>query len=358
MVNFVNWKDILENRNRLFWLAHTAGWFGFAFVHYLGSLQHDLRDIFVVIIFLNAYAGWLFTVPLRYIYRKAWNFPPIKIALVVILSSYFTGVLWQIVKNINYWEIYKHGYQPDSWFMYTQSTLGSFYIILSWSGLYFGSKYYQMLQVEKQNVLKANTVAHQAQLKMLRYQLNPHFLFNTLNAISTLILVEENKTANTMVTKLSEFLRYSLDKDPMKKVTLQSEIQALQLYLAIEQVRFEDRLHLDFNISDECQQALVPSMILQPLAENAIKHAIAVQEQGGCITITVSRFADDLLIEVADNGPGADIVEGNLHRENGVGLANTRERLHALYREKFSLVVSHNQPSGVKVNLRMPFQIS
>jgi sensor histidine kinase YesM len=357
MVIFVNWKELLENRSRLFWLVHTAGWFGFAFVHYLGSLQHDSRDIFVVIIFLNAYAGWLFTVPLRYIYRKAWNFPPVQIALVVILSSYFTGVLWQIVKNINYWEIYKHGYEPESWFMYTQNSLGSFYIILSWSGLYFGSKYYQMLQIEKQNVLKANTVAHQAQLKMLRYQLNPHFLFNTLNAISTLILIEENKTANTMVTKLSEFLRYSLDKDPMKKVTLESEIQALQLYLAIEQVRFEDRLQLDFQINDNCQQALVPSMILQPLAENAIKHAIAVQEQGGSITIAVNRFADDLLIEIADNGPGADIVDGNLHRESGVGLVNTRERLQALYHEKFSLVVSNNQPSGVKVNLRMPFQL-
>lgn len=357
MVNYVNWKELLENRNRLFWFAHTTGWFGFAFVHYLGSLQHDLRDIFVVIIFLNAYAGWLFTVPLRYIYRKAWNFPPIKIALVVVLSSYFTGVIWQIIKNINYWEIYKHGYQPDSWFMYTQSSLGSFYIILSWSGLYFGSKYYQMLQIEKQNVLKANAVAHQAQLKMLRYQLNPHFLFNTLNAISTLILVEENKTANSMVTKLSEFLRYSLDKDPMKKVTLQSEIQALQLYLAIEQVRFEDRLQLDFQINDDCQEALVPSMIFQPLAENAIKHAIAVQEQGGCIQIVVRRFADDLLIEISDNGPGADIVAGNLHRESGVGLVNTRERLQALYNEKYSLVVSHNQPSGVKVNLRLPFQV-
>ncbi|PKG81763.1 sensor histidine kinase [Colwellia sp. 75C3] len=358
MVIFVNWKELLENRNRLFWLAHTVGWFGFAFVHYLGSLQHDLRDIFVIIIFLNAYAGWLFTVPLRYIYRKAWNFPPIKIALVVILSSYFTGVLWQIVKNINHWEIYKHGYEPKFWYMYTQNTLGSFYIILSWSGLYFGSKYYQMLQVAKQNVLKANAVAHQAQLKMLRYQLNPHFLFNTLNAISTLILIEENKTANSMVTKLSEFLRYSLDKDPMKKVTLESEIQALQLYLAIEKVRFEDRLHLEFQINDNCQQALVPSMILQPLAENSIKHAIAVQEQGGRITISVNRFADDLLIEVADNGPGADIVNGNLHRESGVGLVNTRERLQALYNEKFSLVVSHNQPSGVKVNIRMPFQLS
>ncbi|NQZ28068.1 MAG: histidine kinase [Colwellia sp.] len=358
MVTFVNWKELLENRNRLFWLAHTAGWFGFAFVHYLGSLQHDLRDIFVIIIFLNAYAGWLFTVPLRYIYRKAWNFPPIKIALVVILSSYFTGVLWQIVKNINYWEIYKHGYEPEFWYMYTRSTLGSFYIILSWSGLYFGSKYYQMLQIEKQNVLKANAVAHQAQLKMLRYQLNPHFLFNTLNAISTLILVEENKIANSMVTKLSEFLRYSLDKDPLKKVSLQTEIQALQLYLAIEQVRFEDRLQLDFKINDDCQAALVPSMILQPLAENAIKHAIAVQEQGGKITISVQRFADDLLISVADNGPGADIINGNLHRESGVGLVNTRERLQALYHEKFSLVVSHNQPSGVKVNLRMPFELS
>ena len=358
MVICVNWKELLENRSRLFWLAHTAGWFGFAFVHYLGSLQHDLRDIFVVIIFLNAYAGWLFTVPLRYIYRKAWNFPPVKIALVVILSSYFTGVLWQIVKNINYWEIYKHGYEPKFWYMYTQSTLGSFYIILSWSGLYFGSKYYQMLQIEKQNVLKANAVAHQAQLKMLRYQLNPHFLFNTLNAISTLILVEDNKTANSMVTKLSEFLRYSLDKDPMKKVTLQTEIEALQLYLAIEKVRFEDRLQLDFQIDDDCQAALVPSMILQPLAENAIKHAIAVQEQGGSLTITVRRFADDLLIEVADDGPGADIVDGNLHRESGVGLVNTRERLQALYHEKFSLVVSHNQPSGVKVNLRMPFELS
>ena len=354
----MNWKELLENRNRLFWLAHTAGWFGFAFVHYLGSLQHDLRDIFVIIIFLNAYAGWLFTVPLRYIYRKAWNFPPIKIALVVILSSYFTGVLWQIVKNINYWEIYKHGYEPEFWYMYTRSTLGSFYIILSWSGLYFGSKYYQMLQIEKQNVLKANAVAHQAQLKMLRYQLNPHFLFNTLNAISTLILVEENKIANSMVTKLSEFLRYSLDKDPLKKVSLQTEIQALQLYLAIEQVRFEDRLQLDFKINDDCQAALVPSMILQPLAENAIKHAIAVQEQGGKITISVQRFADDLLISVADNGPGADIINGNLHRESGVGLVNTRERLQALYHEKFSLVVSHNQPSGVKVNLRMPFELS
>ncbi len=353
----MNWKELIENRNRFFWVLHSAGWLGFALVHYLGSLLHDLRDIFVVIIFLNAYAGWLFTIPLRYIYRRAWNLSPAKIALVVIISSYVTSVLWQVVKNVNYWEIYKHGYKPESWIYYAQNSHWSFYIVLSWSGLYFGIKYYQMLQKAKQNVLHANTVAHQAQLKMLRYQLNPHFLFNTLNAISTLILVGENKTANAMVTRLSEFLRYSLDKDPMKKVTLTSEIQALQYYLDIEKVRFEERLQVNYTISEDCKNALVPSMILQPLAENAIKYAIAVQEQGGSINIKVNRFANDLLIEIADTGPIIEVKSQDFFRENGVGLVNTRERLEALYDNNFSLVVAHNKPTGVKVNIRIPYEL-
>ncbi|MEW6982974.1 sensor histidine kinase [Colwelliaceae bacterium 6471] len=353
----MNWKELIENRNRFFWLLHTAGWMGFALVHYLGSLLHEVRDIFTVIIVLNAYAGWMLTVPLRYVYRHVWSLSIGKMIAVVMLSSYLTGVLWQIVKNVNYWQIYKHGEQPEFLLYYTKGSVWAFYIIMSWSALYFGIKYYQMLQKEKQNVLRANTVAHQAQLKMLRYQLNPHFLFNTLNAISTLILIKENKIANNMVTKLSEFLRYSLDKDPMKRVTLASEMQALQLYLDIEKVRFEERLQVDFNISDDCQLALVPSMILQPIAENAIKYAIAVQEQGGTIAVSVNKFGNDLLIEVADNGPGAEIKNGNLFRENGVGLANSRERLQALYGENYSLVVANNTPTGVKVNIRIPYEL-
>jgi len=352
----VNWTKLIENRNRLFWLVHSAGWLAFALVHYLGSLLHDLRDIFVVIILLNAYAGWLLSVPLRYLYRRIWNSSPTKIALTVIGTSYFIGVLWQVIQNINYWEIYKHGYRPEFILYYTKNSMFAFSIMLGWSVLYFGSKYYQMLQVEKQNVLKANTVAHQAQLKMLRYQLNPHFLFNTLNAISTLILVKDNNTANGMVTKLSDFLRYSLEKDPMKKVTLESELQALKLYLDIEKVRFEERLQVQFNIAEDCQQALVPSMILQPLAENSIKHAIAKQERGGTITVNVNKFGRDLLLDISDDGPGAEILNGNLSRENGVGLVNTRERLQALYENEFSLVVSNNVPNGVKVNIRMPYE--
>lgn len=353
----MNWKELIENRNRLFWLVHTAGWFGFALVHFLGSLLHDLRDIFVVIIFLNAYAGWLLSIPLRYLYKRIWNYNPVKIVIIVIAASYVIGVLWQVIQNINHWEIYKHGFRPDFLLYYTKNSIFSFSIMLSWSGLYFGTKYYQMLQKEKQSVLQANTVAHQAQLKMLRYQLNPHFLFNTLNAISTLVLVKENQTANAMVTKLSEFLRYSLDKDPMKRVTLDNEIHALKLYLDIEKVRFEERLQVVFNIAEDCKKAKVPSMIFQPLAENSIKYAIAVQEAGGTITVSVNRFGNDLLLELADNGPGAEIKDGNLFRENGVGLANSRERLQALYGNNFSLVVSKNDPNGVKVNIRMPYEV-
>ncbi|NMP15281.1 histidine kinase [Thalassotalea sp. Y01] len=352
----MNWQEFLENRNRFFWFLHIGGWVGFAFVHYLGSLLHDLRDLFTWVTLLSAYAGAIFSYPLRYVYRRAWNMTPLKIALVVIVSSYVSGLLWQVVKNISYWEIYKHGWRPDFWLYYTQSSLWSFYIMLSWSGLYFVIKYYQMLQTEKQKVLSANNMANQAQLKMLRYQLNPHFLFNTLNAISTLVLIDENKNANAMVTKLSDFLRYSLDMDPMKKVTLAQEIKALQLYLDIEKVRFEDRLRIEFEIQKNCQNALVPSLLFQPLVENAIKYAIAVKENGGTISLKVSRFANDLLLELSDDGPGAKIVKGELARENGVGLANTRERLATLYDKNYSMVISDNVPSGVKINIRIPFQ--
>ncbi|MFQ3236587.1 MAG: two-component system LytT family sensor kinase, partial [Paraglaciecola sp.] len=188
------------------------------------------------------------------------------------------------------------------------------------------------------------------------YQLNPHFLFNTLNAISTLILMKDNKTADAMVSRLSDFLRYSLDKDPIKKVPLRQEIEALELYLEIEKVRFEDRLTVIWDIQQNSAQALVPSLILQPLIENSIKYAISKLEEGGCIAISAKVFGRDLMLEVADNGPGAHIVNGQLYRVNGVGVENIQDRLRSLYNNDFSFNVSANQPSGIKVSIRIPFE--
>ncbi|WP_416305105.1 sensor histidine kinase [Neptunicella sp. SCSIO 80796] len=345
-----------EDKERFFWILHSGGWAGFVLVYYLGSFLHDMRSVFILVILLNGLAGWLLTIPLRYLYQQVWDWQPVKLVVTALVSSYVVALVWTVIKNIHYWEIYKFGYVPEDWIYYFTNSLASFYIIFSWSGLYFGIKYYQMLQNEKSNVLQASSMAHQAHLKMLRYQLNPHFLFNTLNAISTLILVKENKTANQMVSRLSDFLRYSLDKDPIKKVTLKQEIQVESLYLEIEKVRFDERLSVSWNIASDVENALVPSMILQPLIENSIKYAIANSEQGGSISISARAFGKDVLIEVADDGPGVDFNQSQLYRSNGVGLPNIKERLSSLYGNNYSFDIANNQPTGVKVSIRLPYQ--
>ncbi|GAB59149.1 sensor histidine kinase [Rheinheimera nanhaiensis] len=348
----------LEDRSRQFWILHSLGWFGFAIVNYLNSLVLETRDAYLIVVALDSYLGWLITIPLRYTYQRIWHWSPWKLALTVLLMAFVLAAIWTAVRNFNYWEIYRHGARPDDWLKYIRDTPFAFYVMLSWSGLYFGIKYYQTLQLEKQKSLTATNKAHEAQLKMLRYQLNPHFLFNTLNAISTLVLINEADTANKMVTRLSDFLRYSLYKDPINKVPLEQEVYAARLYLEIEKVRFSERLSVAFDLEPGTEKALVPSLILQPLIENAIKYAVASQVDGGEIAITAKRFGHDLLLEVADNGPGMSISDGlPKSSDSGVGLVNTKERLSALYDNNFALVLTHNQPRGLKVNIRIPLQL-
>ncbi|MAD74382.1 MAG: sensor histidine kinase [Rheinheimera sp.] len=349
---------VFEDRNRQFWILHSLGWLGFAIVNYLGSLVQETRDAYLIVVALDAYVGWLITIPLRYLYQRIWFWQPWRMILLVLVVALLIAAIWTIVRNFNYWEIYRHGYRPDDWLQFIKDTPVAFYVMLSWSGLYFGIKYYQTLQLEKQKSLTATNKAHEAQLKMLRYQLNPHFLFNTLNAISTLVLINETDTANKMVTRLSDFLRYSLYKDPINRVPLEQELYAAKLYLEIEKVRFSERLTISFDIEQGTERALVPSLILQPLIENAIKYAVASQVSGGSIAITAKKFGHDLLLEVSDNGPGMPISDGiPRNSASGVGLVNTKERLAALYDNDFALVLTHNEPKGLKVNIRIPLQL-
>jgi LytS/YehU family sensor histidine kinase len=202
-------------------------------------------------------------------------------------------------------------------------------------------------------------MAHQAQLKMLRYQLNPHFLFNTLNAISTLILDRDTPTANRMVQGLSAFLRHSLDNDPMQRVSLQQELEAIQLYLDIEKLRFDARLRLHIDVPEDCRQALLPSLLLQPLIENAIKHAVARRVEGGQIEIHARRSGALLELAVLDDGPGcgeggpAPAGEGH-----GVGLANTRDRLQVLYGERQQFRAGDRAGGGFEVHMQLPFELA
>ena len=242
------------------------------------------------------------------------------------------------------------------WQGYAEAVMSRYFVVIAWALLYMALGYAQIVrQAERRAAIFAQE-AQTAQLRALRYQVNPHFLFNTLNAISTLILEQQTELANRMVTRLSSFLRYSLDNDPMQKITLDQELAALKLYLDIEKVRFEERLSLELDIGDEASKALIPSLLLQPLVENAIKYGIARSVDGGHLRIAAKVFAGDLLLELSDDGPGVELVDGLIPNANGVGLRNTQERLVELYGNQHSFRLSETSPHGLTVNIRITLE--
>jgi two-component sensor histidine kinase len=346
---------VFKDRGRLFWFLNVAGWAGYTVAAWLGALAHEKPESYIAVIVVGAIVGFLVTIPLRYFYRSLWSRSFLVMSAWALAVCYVIALGWQWLRNVLYYDWVKNNWQPEHLMDYVGGVMGSFYIMLCWSGLYFGIKYYQQLQEQTQQTLKAVAAAHQAQLKMLRYQLNPHFLFNTLNAISTLILDGANKTANDAVTRLSDFLRYTLDNDPMSRVTLGSELAALDLYLEIEKVRFGDRLIIEKDIDERARRALVPSLILQPLIENAIKYAITPSEDGGTLRISARVQHGTLAIQLSDTGPGLGNGD-NGQKSSGVGLKNTRERLQQLYGEEQAFTLAPNEPSGLTITINIPFE--
>jgi len=358
-------KAFSQNKRRFFWLLQTSGWLAYAFLNYFQGRSFGATADYLNTSLLYALAGFALTLGLRYVYRSIWDFRPALLFFLAIVAMVTVSALFDASKTWIYFQ-FEFAYQystedlkPQSWLDYIATFPLSFYLILAWSGLYFGMKYYRLLQIQNEAVLKATNAAHQSQLKMLRYQLNPHFLFNTLNAISTLVLDGDTTTANQMVTQLSAFLRYSLDRDPVQKISLKKEMDALNLYLTIEKIRFDDRLTLSFDVSPEAGAALVPSLILQPLIENSIKYAIAASEDGGTIAIKAEREGDLLCMEVSDDGPGVPDLDNLAPSDGGgVGLVNTRERLLVLYGARQQFQVSNLQPKGLAVKICIPFERS
>lgn len=351
----MNIDQLFRDRSRLFWILNIAGWTGYALAAWLGALAHEKPEAYFAVIVVSAISGFLATLPLRLLYRSLWAKSVVVLGSAALLSCYVIAFGWQWLRNVLYYDWVKNNWQPEHLMDYVGGVMGSFYIMLCWSGLYFGIKYYQQLQEQTEQTLKAVAATHQAQLKMLRYQLNPHFLFNTLNAISTLILDGANDTANQAVSRLSDFLRYTLDNDPMSRVTLGSELDALDLYLEIEKVRFGDRLIIEKDIDDRAEKALVPSLILQPLIENAIKYAITPSEEGGTLRITARVQQGTLAVQLSDTGPG--LGNGNNgQKSSGVGLKNTRERLQQLYGDEQAFTLAPNEPTGLTVTINLPFE--
>jgi two-component system LytT family sensor kinase len=195
-----------------------------------------------------------------------------------------------------------------------------------------------------------------AQLQALRMQINPHFLFNTLNSIAALVYVNP-RAADEMLGDLSQLLRRSLDSIEDQEIPLSQELEFIGAYLSIEQKRFGERLRLEQSVPDELMKALVPALILQPLVENAIRHGIEPQRNPGLISIEAKQQNNHLHLIVRDNGKGFPPAHSHNSGRHGIGLANTKARLQALYGQNQNFSVAKAEPQGCQIEIQLPFHL-
>lgn len=353
---------IVSNTTYQFWFLQLMYWFGLSVISFISLTlwyaEADWQQTAHTI--LQSIEGLAISMALHYIFRASWNKSlPFRITIHLI-SILVAATLWTAIRMLTFLALI---FSEELWQDFGGWYFSSIVVFLAWSALYYGFNYYKLLQKEHENALHAQTMAKEAQLKMLRYQLNPHFLFNTLNAVSALIKLDESKKAKSMLQKLSNFLRLVLDIDPVKPITLAQEVSILSMYLNIEKVRFSERLKISFELSEQAKSALIPSFILQPLIENSIKYAIEPYEKGGHINIIgeVKQINnnDFLKIVIVDEGPGMQSQEeSDLSDNRGVGLRNTVERLEMAYPGNHEFKTCNAEPTGLRIKMIIPYQTS
>jgi len=369
-------KGFFADKNRAFWTLQIAGWTGYFLLRSLGGLANRMGISFILPTILVTVTGFSITLLMAWAYRAIIRMKPIWVWTLSVLILVIAAILFSAIEVWAHATFYEPGWRPQG-IEFFGAILLTLAILSAWSGLYYGINYYLMLDEQAERFERMAAQASSAQLEMLRYQINPHFLFNTLNSVSTLVLLSETEKANTMLSRLSSFLRYSLVGERQGQATVAQEIQALQLYLEIERTRFEDRLRTRFDIAPEVLNARIPSLVLQPLVENAVKYAVTPLEEGADIWVTARRLGDRLELSVADTGPGIGDTRpspGSTGPDNAVptgtnvGLANIRERLQQAYGDdhRFEILPNAGSPlvqtgaakgPGVLAVIEIPLQL-
>ena len=349
-------QPFFDDKNRAFWILQSAGWGGYFFLRSLSGLANNFGFNLVIHIALLTATGYSLTLLMAAMFRRLIKMRPVitwvtSIILVLIASAAFSAIeTWSHATFV------KPGITPEG-LQFFGSIILTVSLLVAWSALYYGINYYLLLEEQSDRLLRLENQASAAQLAMLRYQLNPHFLFNTLNSISTLVLLKQTERANAMLSRLSSFLRYTLVNEPMGSVTVAQEVETLKLYLDIEKMRFEDRLRPRFEIDENVSKARLPSLLLQPLVENAIKYAVTPQEEGADIEVSARRLGERVVITVRDSGPGSEDHWVKAQESTGVGLANIRDRLAQAYGPDHRFETDTNRSGGFSVTIEIPFQI-
>lgn len=293
-------------------------------------------------------------------FRRLQRSPPMLRWPLLGLACVGVGVILSVADVALFaWLAVAHFPEWKSWAGFDLPHLASAWILYTWT---FGLNLalFAMISANEEarrqavRAVEAEAAVRGAQLALLRLQLNPHFLFNTLNTISGLMLEGDVKTADHMVTRLSEFLRASLDIDPNALTLLGDEFNSIDAYLQIEAVRFGDRIEVCYDCPDALRAAKVPSFILQPVIENAIKHAVAPALRQVRLAIAARETDGDLVLTVIDNGEGPGRPT---NRGGGVGLRNIRARLAGAYGDRGRLMTEH-LPTGYRAELRFPVHLA
>lgn len=330
----------------LFWVLQSSGWFLYGVIYYLIYYSYKDLDLANTIGFTVTYmVAFLLTIIMRKIYQRLdyQHRSILNVSVIVILTSIIFAVIWVYLDRFVSYPIYGiEKFQKALDKITMRNNISQIYwnsfILFTWSALYFLINFWRQWNEQLARTEKAELLAHSAQLQMLRYQLNPHFLFNSLNSIRALILEDQAK-ARDMVTELAELLRYSLVSKNNGDVPFSEEITAIKHYFAIEQKRYEENLQVSFEIDPLAEEYPIPSFLVHPLVENAVKYGMKTSEMPLKVKIIAKVKDNDLTIIVRNSGSWLDDDAEGLNRPvgTGTGLRNVKERLENRFPGKYTI---------------------
>ncbi|HEY7112076.1 MAG TPA: histidine kinase [Thermoanaerobaculia bacterium] len=351
----------IARRRRLFWILELGGWglFG-AGMFAAGLSQWPFLEAAVLKSSLTLF-GFAASLVLWLGYRalRSLGAPAGVVAAAAIPLSFAGAAGWMAAHNLVVagFAAWRRGAPAgEVRFPDFVNTIYFFFVLLAWSVLYFGVEAYLDLAAERERRLRVEDLAHEARLRALRLQLDPHFLFNALNGVSTLVAEGRSVEANRMLSRLSDFLRATLERTDTREIPLGEEIDFACKYLEIEEARFGERLRVEIAVAPETEAALVPPLILQPLVENAVRHGILPREGGGAVAIAAARRDGFLTVCVSDDGPGIDFSNAAREPRRGVGLSNVRQRLRELYGAEAALELGPGERGGLSASIRIPWR--
>lgn len=345
-------QAFFDDKIRAFWTLQTLGWLGWFVLRTAQVFAYGKGFSFIIPLIVSGITGFSLTVMLSELFRRLMQQRAVLMWSVALLA---VGLATVIYAFIDAWmAVIQPGADPTA---FTSNFVGAFSMdavtLAAWSSLYFAINYFLRVEQQIDQMAALENQATSSQLAMLRYQINPHFLFNTLNSISTLVLLKQTEAANAMLSRLSTFLRYTLVNEPTAEVTIEQEVETLKLYLDIEKMRFEERLRVNFDVDPRVAQSGIPSLLLQPIIENAIKYAVTPSETGADISLSAHLVGQNVRIIVSDSGTGLNPSETTT-TSTGVGLANIRDRLVQAYGDQQRFDARHSPDGGYVVTLELP----